>query len=417
MAIIKKGDNWFIDYRANGRRIREKVGASRKLAESVLAKRKLEIAEKRFLNVRKASNENFRDFSARYIEWERGRIRTVGDDEKRVKRLLKTFGSMPLVEIDVPIVEQYMAQRLKEPKQHHWRGRSGRALEKRDKAAQEAKIAKWTATKAKTISKATVNREVAFLRKLLNKAVEWKVIPVNPIFRIKLFDERESIRKRYLKPEEIQLLLQCCTPAARNVVTFALYTGRRFGEIIGMRWQEVDLANGYVYFPRTKKKEPDQVAIPPRALEVLKTLYAARHNEFVFAKERGGQGPLKYVRSQFVKALTKAGIKDFRFHDLRHTAVSYMMMNGIDLKTIAELVGHTTAQMVDQRYGHLSPDHKRVATEIFGSAMDRLCGFASEVRDVRTHYRAGPKPNREGLRRVKQIDRSQSGGAIRPSRG
>jgi len=72
MAITRKGGNWFIDYRANGRRIREKVGPSRKPAESVLAKRKLEIAEKRFLNVRKTSNENFRGFAARYLEWQEG---------------------------------------------------------------------------------------------------------------------------------------------------------------------------------------------------------------------------------------------------------------------------------------------------------------------------------------------------------
>jgi len=375
MAIIKKGENWFIDYRANGRRVRERIGPNRKLAESVLSKRKLEIAEKRFLNVRKVSNENLRSFSARYLEWEKGRIKTVDDDETRAKRLLKTFGSTPLIEIDIPSVEQYMAQRIKEPKQHHWRGRSGKAFARRDKAVQEATIAEWTAHKAKTVSKATVNREVAFLRKVLNKAVEWKVITSNPLAGIKLFDERESIRKRYLKPEEIRLLLDCCTPAVRDVVTFALYTGRRQGEILGMRWQEVDLANGYVYFPRTKKKEPDQVAIPPRAHEILERRKSQPHDEFVFNKDKG-TGPIKYIRDQFLKALSRAGIKDFRFHDLRHTAISYMMMNGIDLKTIAELVGHTTAQMVDQRYGHLSPDHKRAAAGIFGAAMDRLCGHS-----------------------------------------
>lgn len=123
-----------------------------------------------------------------------------------------------------------------------------------------------------------------------------------------------------------------------------------------------------------------QVAIPPRARELLEKLGEGPRGEFVFMKERGGTGPLKYIRAQFMIALAKGGIKDFRFHDLRHTAVSYMMMNGIDLKTISELVGHTTAEMVDQRYGHLSPDHKRMATEIFGSAMDRLTGLANAVR-------------------------------------
>lgn len=380
MGIFRKNDNWFIDYRVNGRRIREKIGPNRKLAESVYAKRRLELAEKRFLDVRKVCRETFSEFSARYLEWIKGRIRTVKDDMQRVRRLNETFGRMRLTEIDIASAEKYMAQRLQEPKKHPYRGRSSQALGKH--GLEECK--------AKTVSKATVNREIACLRKILNKAVEWKLISTNPIHGIKLFDEREFIRKRYLKPDEIQLLLKSCAPALRDIVTFALYTGRRQGEILGMRWQEVDLHNGYVYFPRTKKKEPDQVAIPPRAHEVLKRLSASPRCEFVFGKDRGA-GPMKYARKQFLKACSQVGISDFRFHDLRHTAVSYMMMNGIDLKTIAELVGHTTAEMVDQRYGHLSPDHKRMATEIYGSAMDRLCGFGLKPRssEISPHKHAG----------------------------
>lgn len=75
-----------------------------------------------------------------------------------------------------------------------------------------------------------------------------------------------------------------------------------------------------------------------------------------------------------------------------------MMMNGIDLKTISELVGHTTAEMVDQRYGHLSPDHKRKATEIFGSAMDRLTGLANEVREPFVPYRRAPQRDKTAKR-------------------
>lgn len=90
----------------------------------------------------------------------------------------------------------------------------------------------------------------------------------------------------------------------------------------------------------------------------------------------------------------RAEIADFHFHDLRHTAISYMIMNGVDLKTVAELVGHTTAQMVDKRYGHLSPNHKRVATDTFGTAMNRVSGGA-------TNTEPAPKKLRlQGLRRV-----------------
>jgi len=99
MGVFRKDENWFIDYRFNGRRIREKVGPSKKLADSVLAKRKIEIAEKRFLDVRKVTNETFGEFSARYLEWIVGRIRSVKDDRYRVRLLNGTFGNRRLAGI------------------------------------------------------------------------------------------------------------------------------------------------------------------------------------------------------------------------------------------------------------------------------------------------------------------------------
>ncbi|HVA66250.1 MAG TPA: site-specific integrase [Elusimicrobiota bacterium] len=393
MAIIRKGENWFIDYRANGRRIREKVGPNRKLAESVLAKRKLDLAENKFLDVRKVSRETFHNFSKTYLDWVQGRIRSIVQERIYVRRLNETFGDLALSDIDVARAEKFMAQRLKEPRHHPY---TGRAAWKLSEAERQAKIAAWYAGNSKTISKSHVNREVSCLHRIMNKAADWKLIPANPLRGIKLYDEREFIRKRYLKPEEIRTLLAACSPHIKEIVTFALYTGRRFGEIAGMRWQDVDLENGYVYFPKTKKKEPDQVVLPPRARELLKTMRetAGEKGESVFHRRDGG--PMRDVRFGFKRALRVAGIKGFRFHDLRHTAISYMMMNGIDLKTIAELVGHTTAEMVDKRYGHLSPDHKRIAAEIFGSAMDRLCGYEGVAEGGAKLYKAGSRKFQSG---------------------
>jgi integrase len=370
MGVYRKGDSWFIDYRANGRRLREKIGPSKKLAESVLAKRKLELAEHKFLDVRKVSRETFRSFAQRYFEWVQGRIRVPQREASYIRRLNETFGHICLSDIDVAIVEKFMASRLRDGRHHPFRGKAVTHL---SEAEREAKIKAWTAANTKTVSKSSVNREVACLRRILNKAADWKLLPAKSLGGVKLFDEREFIRKRYLKPEEIRTLLANCSDPIRELVTFALYTGRRFSEIVGMRWQEVDLENGYVYFPRTKKKEPDQVALTPRAREILTAMKQQEHGEYVFRTKAGT--PRKDIRWVFTRALRRSAIQGFRFHDLRHTAISYMMMNGIDLKTIAELVGHTTAEMVDKRYGHLSPDHKRIAAEIYGSAMDRLCGY------------------------------------------
>lgn len=372
MGLYRKGENWFIDYRAHGKRIREKIGPSKKLAESVLAKRKIDLAEKKFLDVRRVSRETFRAFAEKYLDWVQGRIRSIAQERIYIRRLNETFGDTCLSDIDVARAERFMAQRIKEPRHHPFRGKSARNLSEEQR---EARIKAWYANNPKTISKSYANREVACLRRILNKAVTWKLIPANPLQGLKLYDEREFIRKRYLKPEEIRALLAACTAHIREIVLFALYTGRRFGEIAGMRWQEVDLENGYVYFPKTKKKEPDQVALPPGARQILAGMRGDSVGEHVFHTRTGGK--ISDVRWAFQRALKVAGIANFRFHDLRHTAISYMIMNGIDLKTVAELVGHTTAEMVDKRYGHLSPDHKRIAAEIYGAAMERLCTGAA----------------------------------------
>ncbi len=377
MALYRRDENWFIDYRANGRRIREKIGPNKKLAESVLAKRKLELAEKKFLDVRKVSRETFRSFAQKYLDWVQGRIRSISQERTYLRRLNETFGDIALSDIDVARVEKFMAQRLKESKHHPFRGNAVRNL---DGEVLQSKIKAWHLKNSKTISKSYVNRETACLRRILNKAADWKLIPAKPLGGLKLYDEREFIRKRYLKPEEIRSLLAACSPHIREIVTFALYTGRRFGEIVGIRWQEVDIENGYVYFPKTKKKEPDQVALPPRAVKLLAAMKENTKSEYVFHRRNGGR--ISDVRWAFNRALRLAGISNFRFHDLRHTAVSYMIMNGIDLKTVAEIVGHTTAEMTDKRYGHLSPDHKRSAAGVYGSAMDKLCGYAPTSPDT-----------------------------------
>lgn len=118
MGIVRKGENWFIDYRAGGRRIREKIGPSKKLAESVLAKRKLELAENRFLDVRKVSRETFRSFAQKYFDWVRGRIRGPRREQSYIRRLNRTFGDLCLSDIDVARVERFMALRLQEGRQH-----------------------------------------------------------------------------------------------------------------------------------------------------------------------------------------------------------------------------------------------------------------------------------------------------------
>jgi integrase len=156
------------------------------------------------------------------------------------------------------------------------------------------------------------------------------------------------------------------------VVVLALSTGMRHGEIMGLTWDAVDLNKGRAILHETKNGERRAVAITGHALELLKELGKVRRidSKLLFpAKEIAPQKPMD-LRAPWESALKKAEIQDFKFHDLRHSAASYLAMNGASLAEIAEVLGHKTLQMV-KRYAHLSEGHtasvvESMNTKIFG---------------------------------------------------
>jgi integrase len=142
----------------------------------------------------------------------------------------------------------------------------------------------------------------------------------------------------------------------------ALHTGMRKGEILGLEWERVDLASARIRLERTKSGEPRGVPVNRDVYEVLIALAPdpARRRGRVFPAgddRRGSQ-----IRTAFEAALTRAGITGFRFHDLRHTAASHLVMRGASLKDVQEILGHADLRMTN-RYAHLSPTHLRGAVE------------------------------------------------------
>jgi len=197
---------------------------------------------------------------------------------------------------------------------------------------------------------------------MFNKAIEWGNAKENPIKKIKLFKENNE-RVRFLEKEEIGRLLEVCDHYLKQIVITALNTGMRKGELFNLKWSDVDFRNNLIFVNKTKNKER---RIIPMNTALRKTLINMREHstsESVF--------PNKGIRNRFEKALRCAIIKNFRFHDLRHTFASHLIMSGIDLMTVRELLGHKSIKMT-MRYAHLSQDHKTRAMEIFGQAMDTI---------------------------------------------
>jgi len=154
-------------------------------------------------------------------------------------------------------------------------------------------------------------------------------------------------------------------------VILAMSTGGRQSEIWGLRWKCVDLQNSFVTFEETKNDEPRSVPLTGHALELMMERSKAHRidTDLVFPSRVDRQKHFDF-RRPFQMALKASQIEDFRWHDLRHCAASYLVMAGVDMRTVAEILGHKTMQMT-QRYTHLSPEHLKDAVakmnhKIFG---------------------------------------------------
>lgn len=213
---------------------------------------------------------------------------------------------------------------------------------------------------AKPPQAATINREHALLKSIFTKAMDWGIVKENPAKRVRLTKEQGRIR--FLTKSEIQRLLAAAEESKalhlKPILIMALDTAMRRGEILNLRWEDVDFERRVIQVKKTKNDQPREVPMTDRLAETLWDWKKKSLDKgLVFANTKGIK--ITSVKTAFACALRKAGITDFRFHDLRHTAASQMYMSGWDIKLIKEIGGWKTLAMVD-RYSHLTTEHKRI---------------------------------------------------------
>jgi integrase len=212
---------------------------------------------------------------------------------------------------------------------------------------------------------ATVVRYMAALSHAFTIAVnEWQWLEDSPMRKVTKPKEARG-RVRFLSDDERTRLLTACkestSPLLYPVVVLALSTGMRQGEVMGLTWDDIDLNRGRAILQDTKNGDRRAVHLSGLALEQIKELSKVRRidtNMLFPEKARAGKKPQKPIdlRAPWEKVLEKAEIENFHFHDLRHSAASYLAMNGATLAEIAEVLGHKTLSMV-KRYAHLSEGH------------------------------------------------------------
>jgi integrase len=339
---------WYKDQKdGTWKRMVEAVSRQKKAAERRLKKLETEAYEGKLFERKKPPQTTFEKMMELYLDWSKLNKRSWGRDVTSAGHLVAFFGGMKPAEIHPLLIERYKRERVER------------------------------------VSRRTVDIELACLKHVFTKAVEWGHAAENPVRKVRLFKPRNE-RTRFLSEVEIVRLLEACADYFRPVVLTAVHTGMRRGELLGLKWEDVDFAAGFVNLKRTKNGDPRSVPMDDTVLEALKTLKKKSSSEYVFVQKGDGTRPLRDVRKPLKRALDKAGLKDVVFHTFRHTAASHLVMKGVDLKTVQEILGHRTLVMT-QRYSHLSPAHMRDAVrtlDSIGRAMGTTMGTGEVFADV-----------------------------------
>ena len=258
-----------------------------------------------------------------------------------------------------------------------------------------ADITAWIVEKTKAarlkagIKPATVNRDLGRIRAALSKAVEWSQLSSHPLSQVKLTKGADEGRIRFLSDKEEKALRKALdarekfhhtrresgiawrTERGRDLLPsigtyfdhltpmtiVALNTGLRRGELTSLTWNDVNLQSKLltVRAGYSKSQKARHIPLNSEVVDVLKR----------YQKQHGGEGRLFdvfSVKKSWNALMTNAGIRDFRFHDLRHTFASKLVAAGVDLNTVRELLGHADIRMT-LRYAHLAPEHRAAAVE------------------------------------------------------
>jgi len=333
---------WYVDYYTPDRKRRRKLAGKKKAdADRLLRTLHTSIAAGEYVDASKVPG--FTDYAATFMERYGNGKASLREGTSRIARLKAYFGTRKLSSITVADIENYRITRLGEP-------------DKRDKKSK--------------ISRSTVDREITILRSMLSKAVKWGLLAKNPANAVEDY-KADKKRTRFLTIEEIRGLKRATkrthSAILRPAVILALETGMRKGELLGLRWQDINFEAGQILIRETKSGEDRRVPMSRRARWVLAKL-AARDplHEWVFQTEGRDGGPKRAgdIKTPWARALTLAQVEDLHFHDLRHTFASHFAMKGGNLYALAKILGHASPKMTLDTYAHLSPqfvnDQRRI---------------------------------------------------------
>ena len=358
--VYKRGKIWYLDVRYKGRRVRKRVGTSKKIAELALKDAEVHVAKDEFGF---AQNDIAADkFFDEFLDYSRVNHQPSTTNRYRVvidhfREYLKGRGKIAfLSEITPEEIDKYKLFR-----KDSWVNPNGIPVESDDDVNGHTR---------KGARAHTINFEVGTLRTVLNLAIKWGYLKENPARGVKRLKVNDSKPLRFLTIEECQRLLKACPPDLYPVYFMFLNTGMRKAELENLEWSDVDLKRRKIRIRRKETWQPKtgerDIPINQSLHDTLTDLKAKNDRElksnYVFPDSTGGKIKTK-LREKLIQIAITAGIENLtKVHTLRHTFASHLVMQGVDLPTVQKLMGHADIQTT-MIYAHLAPDHLANAVE------------------------------------------------------
>jgi len=374
MGLYRRKDSkqWWMSFTVNGRQYSKSTGtADKQTAQKIYDIVKAKIALGQWApELQEKKPYTFTELVDKFREWAKGRMRSYDKDRKYVVNLLlEKFKDLYLDDFTAHTIEKLQSEFLE-----------------------------------KGYSVAYINKITGLLKSMFSKAVDWDMVDEGILKKIRKAKQLkgENKRLRYLTKAECEALIDACDPHLKPIVITALNTGMRKSEILNLKWKNVDLQNGFILLDKTKNDERREIPINETLRAVLKTIPRRLDIPYVFYNPKTGKPYHKDLKRSFKTALKRTkvlkcsectyqeafkqnkdtcpvcnskmilqkGIEDFRFHDLRHTFASHLVMAGVDLTTVKELLGHKDIKMT-LRYAHLAPSHKTEAIQKFDAYLNK----------------------------------------------
>jgi integrase len=320
MSLMKRGDIWWSFLHQYGVRYAQSTGTS-----NFRQAQKIEQHFREELNLRRHHLVEPRPEMTVTELW----ILFLADGDckawhkDRMKVLLPYFGAMPIGRIHKSMATDYRRRRHS----------------------------------AKTVTDTTINRDLEALRHILFWAVEEGILTANPLKDLHLTPERRKPRS-ILGLDDEASLLSAAAPHLRSIIVMALDTGMRRGEILSQLWEHIDFNRNLLSVTRSKTAGGEGREIPFTA-RVQDLLLAQRKEEGVLFTFKGR--PIRIIKTAWKAAVRRAGIRYLRFHDLRHAFNSRLMEAGVIQDVRKVLMGHSTAEDINDRYTHVELPAKREA--------------------------------------------------------